>query len=136
MTCQDIISLRFNNDSQFPLVLGIGHLMRFVLALFAACCLLLTVSTGAAAGSSVSFEPSPTEVAVEHHEGDGDQVPDCPVNSGTHHHHSSCSAHQLAATDALAMLTSAWSNERMLAMTQELLPPGLRPSFEPHPPKA
>ncbi len=136
MTCQDIISLRFNNDSQFPLVLGIGHLMRFVLALFAACCLLLTVSTGAAASPSVAFEPSPTEVALEHHEGDGDQVPDCPVNSGTHHHHSSCSAHQLAATNDLAALMCEWSDDPMLAMAQVILPLGVRPSFEPHPPKA
>ena len=110
--------------------------MRFLFAILAGFVLLLSVTSGAAASTSVDFEPSPTQVALEHHEGDGDQVPDCPVNNGTHHHHSSCNAHQMGAADDLAVLADSWSDDPMLAMTQVLLLAGLNPAFEPHPPKA
>ena len=110
--------------------------MRFLLAILAGFVLLLSVTGGAAASSSATLEPSPNEVALGHHEGDGDQVPDCPMNSGAHHHHSSCNAHQMGVADDSAVLADAWSDDEMLAMTQVLLPAGLHPAFEPHPPKA
>lgn len=109
--------------------------MRFVFALLAACVLLLSFINGAAASAATSTEPTGVEMLM-HHEGDGDEVPDCPMSSGSHHHHSMSGEHQLALPhDALAMPDVA-NVDTTLALGRDVLPPGLTPASEPHPPKA
>ncbi|WP_395622344.1 hypothetical protein [Sphingomonas daechungensis] len=110
--------------------------MRFVFAILAMCLLLISVTNGTAAGAAFSPEPSPTELAVEHQKGDGDEVPDCPVNGGTHHHHTSCGGHQLGAPDGAIPLPPAADVGPLTAMSTDRLRPGLHPASEPHPPKA
>ena len=134
MARNDIL-LRFQNDLHWPSRLLSGELMRFVFALLAACALLLSVLNGAAANAAVSFEASAVEL-LTHQEGDGDEVPDCPLATGSHHHHSSAGEHQVAATSDVAPLPTGSCSDGLIALARDALPPGLHPASEPHPPKA
>lgn len=110
--------------------------MRFVFAILAMCLLLLSVTNGTAANAAFSPEPSPAELALEHQKGDGDEVPDCPINGGSHHHHASCGGHQLGTQDTAIPLLSPLEIRPLIAASTDRLPPGLNPASEPHPPKA
>lgn len=109
--------------------------MRFVFALLATCFLLLSLSSGAAANVALESEPTGVEMLL-HHEGDRDEVPDCPLSSGAHHHHSMVGEHQLAVPDANPGFSVAESADQSPMRTRDILPPGMSPAFEPHPPKA
>jgi hypothetical protein len=109
--------------------------MRFVFALLAACVLLLSFTNGAAANAANSPEPTGVEM-LTHHEGDGDEAPDCPMATGSHHHHSTIGEHQMALPDAALPMPNVAGLNSILAQGRDFLPPGLNPASEPHPPKA
>ena len=111
------------------------RVMRFVFALLAACALLLSVMNGAAANAAVSFEPTPVEM-LTHQEGDGDEVPNCPLAAGGHHHHQTSGEHHGAVTIDAARLPDVSCGNEVSAISRDQYRPGLHPASEPHPPKA
>ena len=132
-----ITQFRSPATAQFPSrrSAGNGAMMRFVFAILAACFLIFSLTSGTSASAALSAEPATTEMAF-HHEGDGDEVPDCPFSSGQHHHHSQFGEHQPALPCTTESVPPPADLSNKVALTRDLLPPGLNPAFEPHPPKA
>lgn len=109
--------------------------MRFVIALFAACLLMLTLVNGTPAGAASQCQPAGAE-ATSHFHGDADEVPDCPLADGGHHHHSVSGEHQLAVSDR--SLSLAWASGSRLGVlpSRDTVPSGLTPASELRPPIA
>lgn len=122
---------------QFPYLpsAGNGAPMRFVFALLAACLLMFSLASGTSASAAVSAEPTAAEMAF-HHEGDGDQVPECPSTNGQHHHHLQTGEHCPGLLGSVRPVLAPTGTGQKIALTRDLTPPGMDPGSEPHPPRA
>lgn len=109
--------------------------MRALFALLGATLILLSLMSGTGATAAVPCEPPASETLL-HFEGDADEVPSCPGNGTTHHHHSGCSAHQLAATQEAVSISPAARVCAQIAISRDFLPPGHEPASELDPPRA
>lgn len=109
--------------------------MRAWFALLGACLILLSLMSGTGAGAAVPCEPPASETLL-HFDGDADEVPSCPSNGTMHHHHASCSAHQLAASQEAIGISPVARVCAQIAMSRDFLPPGHEPGSELDPPRA
>jgi hypothetical protein len=109
--------------------------MRAVFAVLAACLILLSLTSGAAANAAAPCEPPASEMLM-HFDGDADEVPNCPVNGAAHHHHASCSADHFAAAPNTGRIAPVTLLRERVAMSRDFLPPGHEPGSELDPPRA
>lgn len=121
--------------SNEPAPLLLRHaIMRAVFAVFAAILLLLSFVGGAAASAAVPCDTSGSEL-LSRLEPASDKLPGGAMD-GKVHYHCGCGSHQMDSFPADLAIGPITGGGSSLALSRDLLPPGIGPASELRPPKA